>query len=383
VGVVELVFWCCLVLIVHTYILYPVIVALLRKQSGGTPSEIGEGAVVVSVVIAVFNEDKVIGERIVNLESGSYPKEKMEVLVGSDGSTDSTNDVLSGHIADGYTPYIFPHRRGKAAVLNDLMREAKGEIVVFSDANTVFEDDTITELVKPFGDPVVGAVAGELVLQSLNQSVGGEGEVSYWRFENWLKRAESDAGSTLGASGGVYAIRKNLWHPLPYEKSIVDDFLIPMNVLISGYRVRYNRFARAFEKTADSVRGEFTRKVRIGASNFNGIPEFLPLLHPRFGFVCFALWSHKILRWCVPFFLIGVAVTTIILQWESPFFRSVLLLESLFLLVALFGLAADRLKWRVGIAGYPYYFLAMNAALLFGFFKSLTDRQTPEWDVVR
>ncbi len=379
----EILFWTCLVLVFQTYIFYPLTVAVLKnRRAKSDPSRPGFEPSV-SVVIAVYNEESFICERIENIFSGSYPAGKTEVLVGSDGSTDRTNEILSSFNAPGFRPFLFPQRRGKAGVLNDLLKDARGEIVVFSDANTVFMPDTIAELVKPFSDPSVGAVTGELVLQSGHQSVGGDGEVSYWRFENWLKHAESDAGSTLGASGGVYAIRKSLWRPLPYEKSIVDDFVIPMNVLKAGRVVKYSRTARAFEKTAGSVRGEFTRKVRIGASNFNGIPEFRELLHPRYGFVSFALWSHKILRWLVPFFLIAITLSALVLRDASPFYEAVVRLIALFAVVAVAGMAAEKFRWRIGVLGYPYYFLAMNFALLLGFFKSVTGRQAPVWEVVR
>jgi biofilm PGA synthesis N-glycosyltransferase PgaC len=381
--VAEILFWTCLALVLHTYILYPLTVALMKhfRTISGPPRSGVESAV--SVVIAVYNEEAFIRERVENIYAGTYPADKLELLVGSDGSTDRTNDILASFSAPGFRSFPFRQRRGKAGVLNDLMKEARGEIVVFSDANTIFMPDTIPELVQSFSDPAVGAVTGELVLHSGQGSVGGDGEVSYWRFENWLKHAESDAGSTLGASGGVYAIRRSLWRPLPYEKSIVDDFVIPMNVLKAGLVVRYNRSARAFEKAAGTVSGEFTRKVRIGASNFNGIPEFFELLSPRYGFVSFALWSHKILRWFVPFFLIALTAAAVSLRDASPFYDAVVRLIALFAVFALLGMAADKFGWRIGVFGYPYYFLAMNCALLFGFFKSITGRQAPVWEVVR
>ncbi len=379
----EIVFWLCVGLVLHTYVFYPLLVALLRRRREVPAAPDSGYEPAVSVVIAVYNEENFIRERVENIISGSYQPGKTELLVGSDGSTDRTNAILAAFRSPGYRSFPFPVRRGKAGVLNDLLREAQGEIVVFSDANTTFLPDTIAELVKPFADPSVGAVTGELVLQSGHQSVGGDGEVSYWRFENWLKHAESEVGSTLGASGGVYAIRRGLWRPLPYQKSIVDDFVIPMNVLKAGRVVRYSRSARAFEKSAGSVRGEFTRKVRIGASNFNGIPEYFELLHPRHGFVAFALWSHKILRWFVPFFLLAIGITAIALQDSAPFYEAVTRLIAIFVVVALAGMAADKFKWRIGVFGYPYYFLAMNCALLLGFIKALTGRQAPVWEVVR
>jgi cellulose synthase/poly-beta-1,6-N-acetylglucosamine synthase-like glycosyltransferase len=379
----EILFWGCLVLIVQTYILYPLTVAILKSLIDAPPPASAAPEPAVSVVIAVYNEENCIRERIDNVLSADYPGGKIDVLIGSDGSTDGTNGILRSHGASALRPFLFAGRRGKAGVLNDLVKEARGEIIVFSDANTEFTPSTISELVKPFADPAVGAVTGELILHSAYRNVGAHGEVSYWRFENWLKHAESTIRSTLGASGGVYAIRSSLWRELPYQKSIVDDFVIPMNVLKAGRVVKYNRSARAFERAAGSIRGEFTRKVRIGASNFNGIPEYAELLNPRHGFVAFALWSHKILRWFVPFLLVVFAVAAFALRGESPFHEWVVRLIALFALAALAGMAAEKFRWRVGIFGYPYYFIAMNLALLLGFFRSIAGKQPPVWEVVR
>jgi cellulose synthase/poly-beta-1,6-N-acetylglucosamine synthase-like glycosyltransferase len=379
----ELLFWSCLALVLQTYVFYPLTVALLKSLSRPSAPPAAGPEPAVSVVIAVYNEEDFIRARVENIFSADYPKKKLEVLIGSDGSTDRTNEILRAHGAAGLRPFFFDRRRGKAGVLNDLLAEARGDIVVFSDANTEFAASTISELVKPFADPKVGAVTGELILHSGHGSIGGDGEVSYWRFENWLKHAESEVRSTLGASGGVYAIRGSLWRPLPFEKSIVDDFVVPMNVLKAGSVVKYNRAARAFEKAAGSVRGEFTRKVRIGASNFNGIPEFAELLSPRHGFVAFALWSHKILRWFVPFLLIAFTIAGFALRDESSFYEWVVRLIGLFGVAALAGMAADRFRWRVGALGYPYYFAAMNFALFLGFFRSVAGRQPPVWEVVR
>lgn len=382
----SLVFWSCAVLLLYTYGIYPLLLMVSRSsrvpgdEPAGPPS--GE-APAVSVLLSVFNEETLIDARIANLLSARYPKERLEVLIGSDGSDDGTNAVLSAMRDPRVHIFLFPVRRGKASVLNDLAGEAKGTIIVFTDANTVFLPDALAELVRPFSDPSVGAVTGELVLESGLHSVGGDGEISYWYFENWMKRAESRIRSTLGATGGIYAIRAELYRRLPTEIGVMDDFLIPMSILEKGFLVKYNPLARAYEKAADSISGEFRRKIRIGASNFNGIREFRALLHPRFGFVAFALWSHKIIRWFAPFFIIGAVVASLILASGSFFFSVVVALEALFMVAAGIGAVAEHFRLRIGFLGYPYYFLAMNAALFLGFFKSLRGRQSASWEVIR
>lgn len=380
---IEALFWVSAFVLLHTYLLYPAILFVWSALAGAGVRPEGGDPPRVSVIIAVFNEQSFVRPRIENILSSDYPADRIEVLVGSDGSTDATNDILASCAGERVRPFIFERRRGKANVLNDLVREARGEVLVFSDANTVFFADAIAELVRPFADPAVGAVTGELVLESGLEGVGGRGEVSYWHFENWMKGAESRIRSTLGATGGIYAIRAELYGALPAGTGVMDDFVIPMNILKKGYVVRYQPSARAFEKAADSVSGEFRRKVRIGASNINGLRLFSGLLHPRYGFVSFALWSHKIFRWFAPFFIIGFVAASLLLAGSSPFHGWMAVLEAVFGALALFGLAAERSGWKVGALGYPYYFLAINAALFIGFFRSLRGRQAPVWEVVR
>ncbi|MFQ5799271.1 MAG: glycosyltransferase family 2 protein [Bacteroidota bacterium] len=377
-------FWLALATIFYTYVIYPVILFLLVKFKG---SQKVVGNVVnwptVTVVVSVYNEGRVLENKIKNLEMIDYPKEKMTYLFGSDGSNDRTNEILRLCVLPNFRLEIFPERRGKNVVLNELIAQADGEIVVLSDANTFYNADTIKKLVRHFCDRSVGAVCGELVLEPGEATVGGFGEVMYWTYENNLKRFESEFHTTLGATGAVFAIRKELFQPLPIGKAVAPDFVIPMGIVIQGFRVRYESEAVAYEKTSDSVMDEFRRKVRIGARNFYGISEFGSLLHPRHGFVSFALWSRKILRWCVPVLLLVILVTTGLLAATSEFFRGVLLGEVMFLAVALIGFLAEELKLDIGLFGLPYYFVAVNMALVVGFIKFVLGLQSPTWETAR
>jgi cellulose synthase/poly-beta-1,6-N-acetylglucosamine synthase-like glycosyltransferase len=207
--------------------------------------------------------------------------------------------------------------------------------------------------------------------------------MSYWSYETALKRWESECGTILGATGGVYAIRRDLFAPLPVDRPVVDDFLTPLQVVRRGYRMVYEPAAIAYEDASDSIDREFRRRVRIGAQDFSSIRYFADLLNPLRGFVAFALWSHKILRWCVPFFALGVLATTVILAGDSSFYAWVLAIELAILAAALLGWITERLRLRVGLLGVPYYFVAMNLALFVGFLTFVSGRQKGTWEVLR
>ena len=185
----------------------------------------------VTVVISVYNEARNLPAKLDNCREIDYPPEKLEILFGSDGSTDGSVALIESASIARTRVISFAERRGKAPVLNDLIRETEGEIIVFSDANTTFRTDTVRSLVRHFEQPDVGAVCGSLTLRSDDRTAGGFGESAYWKYENLLKLLESQIETTVGATGGVYAIRKSLFKPLPTKTSVPDDFVLPMNVL--------------------------------------------------------------------------------------------------------------------------------------------------------
>jgi len=337
----------------------------------------------ISIIISAYNEENIIEEKIQNLKSLHYDKNRIEFLIGSDGSTDKTAEILKEHQSKNLIVYISNKRRGKPAILNELVQMAHGEIIVFSDANTLYQQDTIKNLVHHFSDPKVGAVCGRLVLESTDNVSQFTGEISYWEYENTIKKLESDIHSAIGANGAVYAIRRSLYKQLPTDIPVVDDLMIPLYIVEKGYVVKYEPNALAFEKITGTVAGEFKRKIRIGVANYYGLFEFLKLLHPRFGFVAFALISHKILRWFIPFFLIAIFISSFILAFESQFFLLLLLIEVIFIFIAIFGYFSESFKWQIGILGYPFYFIAMNTALFIGFLKFIRREKQPTWDVVR
>jgi cellulose synthase/poly-beta-1,6-N-acetylglucosamine synthase-like glycosyltransferase len=379
----EILFWVTIFLLIHTYLLFPLILYILAK-SKEVPGGLDSSHLLpkVSVVISVFNEASTVLEKIKNMKHIQYPDAFIEFLFGSDGSTDSTIDLLRQLKDPRLKVMPFSERRGKAKVLNDLLEVASGEIIVFTDANTEFESQTVKMLVRHFQDPAIGAVSGHLILHS-QEGQNITGEHSYWAFENKIKALESATGSLLGATGGVYAIRKSLFTPLPSEISIADDFLIPMNILKQGYRCVFEPNAIAYEELESSVLGEFRRKARIGAQNFNVLPYIVSLLHPKYGLISFALWSHKILRWFIPFLLLFITAVLPLLSNNSGLYHWIFIGWISFIMVAAAGWFADRIKIHFGYFGYPYFYFAMNAALLVGFFRSIFNLQKPTWKVLR
>jgi poly-beta-1,6-N-acetyl-D-glucosamine synthase len=380
--VFEIIFWVSLFLVVYTYALYPAILFSLSTSSGKSPGKtVGNKDVhlkcpSVSMVIAAYNEEKVIEAKLRNCMEIDYPSDKIEFLIGSDGSTDRTNEIVSSFAVKDrrISLFDFPDRRGKASVLNRTVAEAKGDFLVFSDANTMYEKDAIRRLIAPFSDPAVGCVCGKLVISRPEGSTSNDD--LYWRYETWLKGMENRLGGVLGANGGIYALRSPLFVPIPPD-TIIDDFVIGMKVREQGSRVHYAEDAVAREETAENDKAEFRRRVRIGAGNFQSISLLKHLLWPAEGVFAFQFWSHKIVRWCVPFFLILMFISNLFLTRYGNVYLALFFCQALFYLLAILGAAANRtaLLFRV-----PSFFVSMNLAFFIGFFKYLFNVQKVTWE---
>ena len=271
--------------------------------------------------------------------------------------------------------FPFPERRGKISVLNDLVNRVNTNIIVMSDASTMFAPDAVKKLVRHFEDPHVGCVTGEL---SLEQEGGASGEGFYLRYERLLKRSEGRLGCVIGCVGAIFAIRKDLYTPLP-ATTIVEDFVLCMRVLEQGFWARSEPGAQAVDPASASSRSEMARKIRIGAGGFQALGLTRPLLHPRFGMCAFAFWGHKVLRWLVPmFFLAGLASNIGLVH--SSFFRALLILQIAGALIAYWaykvGPKKPTPKWTKPIS----YFYLMNYALFCGFLRFLFRTQRVTWD---
>ena len=383
----AILFWLAVGTILHTYVIYPFLLIALDavghargawQYLGGDerrrpPAQIGLPSV--SVLIAAYNEASCISHRIENLLDQDYPADKLEILVGSDASTDETEAIVQRYATRG-VKLSRGERCGKAGVLSRLVGMARGEILVMTDANTEFERDAIRRLVQPLRDEAVGLVCGRLRLHSPLGAPVAEG--AYWKLESLLKLYESRRGCVMGANGGIYAVRKDLFPPLP-AGTVVDDFVAALRVLEAGAEVRYEPEAVAHEEAAPDHGGEYRRRVRIAAGCFRALSQHRDLLSLRHGFTAFALWSHKVLRWFVPHAMVVALVANVFLARGSRFYAVVLLGQCAayaLAAVALLGMSPRRLR---SLADAAAHFVEMNAALLVGFVKYSRGTQGQTW----
>jgi cellulose synthase/poly-beta-1,6-N-acetylglucosamine synthase-like glycosyltransferase len=379
-NVLETVFWLCASGVIYAYVGYPVLVWGISRCYRN-PVEVANETPppadwpMVSLVIAAYKEEKVILQRLVNATLLDYPPEKLEILIGVDGSEDCTGDLVREFVDSRVRLIQYPERRGKASVLNDTVPQARGDILVFSDANTMTQPDSIKHLVRHFVDQRVGAVCGKLEL--IDPASGQNVDGIYWKYENFLKGCEGRLNGLLGVNGGIYALRKELYEPIP-TNSIVDDFLIGMRVHMQNRTLIYDPTAVALEETPDTIGQEFQRRTRIGAGGFQSLQWLWPLLSPTRGWVSFTFWSHKIYRWLCPLLMVGALVTNISLAWQ-PGYLTLLLGQVAFYLIAAVGLG-----WLTGsrmprVLRLPAMFVSMNAALLVGLWRSLRGIRGGTW----
>jgi poly-beta-1,6-N-acetyl-D-glucosamine synthase len=372
----ELAFWLSFILILYTYAIYPVILYLVRNKSG-TIIDDSKELPKVSMVISAYNEQKVIKDKIQNLFEMDYPLELLEIIIASDASDDET-DEISKQYAGARIRYIrYEQRSGKINVLNKTIPLAGNDLIVLCDANSMFEKGALKKLVRGFSDPSVGCICGKLVLTTPDKACGGEIEGVYWRYENFLKNVEGRYGSLLGANGGIYSFRKQLYVPLP-SNTVVEDFVFPMVILENGHKVAYEPEAVAYEETSRSLAEEHKRKIRIGAGAYQALFMLLPMLNITKGFPSFAYWSHKVLRWLVPFFMIIILVSNLILAKRDLY--AVFIFGQVF--IYLFAFLGYMMKKNVGkfkVIHVIYYFVSMNLCLLIGFFKYILNTQTVAW----
>jgi poly-beta-1,6-N-acetyl-D-glucosamine synthase len=375
----EICFWLTGILMLYTFIGYPILLWGWARFSQPQPEVEEQTIPDISLIIAAYNEAAVLPSKLDNCRSLDYPAESMDVLIGSDGSTDETAAIA--HRA-GAQVMEFKERRGKAAVLNALVAAAEGDILVFSDANTMYRPEALRRLIRPLADPAVGGVCGCLELTAPDGSIAGHGEQLYWRYENHLKEWEGAVGTLVGATGGIYAIRRELFRPLPEDAGIPDDLLTPLHVAAAGYRVAYAPDAIGVEPMPADTNAELARKTRIGAQDFQVLPDLMVYVHPKYGFLALALLSHKIFRWLMPLAMIDLLGLSFILR-HNPMYEWVWLAQVAFYGLAFVGMIGTQLGVTNSILTAPAYFVLMHAALLKGFFSAWRRKPSPYWNTIR
>jgi cellulose synthase/poly-beta-1,6-N-acetylglucosamine synthase-like glycosyltransferase len=359
-----------LITLIYIYLGYPLLVFLLSKiiRKRVAKKEIYP---LVSIIIAAYNEEKIIEKKILNTLAIDYPKDKLEIIVFSDASSDNTDNIVKKYAKQGIKLLRYEGRRGKTYCQNESVKKAKGEIIVFSDANSMYDKFAVKNLVFNFSDTKVGVVCGELKYLKNNKSEEG----FYWKIERFLKQRESLINSCLGANGSIYALRKNLYVDLPL--STISDFIAPFYIFKQNYRVVYDKRAFCFEETGDN-KNEFNRKRRIILRSLNSLKYIKEFLNPfKYGFYSLQLWSHKILRWLIPFFLIILLISNLFLL-NILFFEILLYSQLLFYFIAMIG---SRIRNK--LFSIPYYFCLINLSSMLAFIDFLKGKTKITWNVNR
>jgi cellulose synthase/poly-beta-1,6-N-acetylglucosamine synthase-like glycosyltransferase len=369
------VFICSGCLLLYVYFAYPLLVTLLARP--GARNRLPAGRPRVSLVFCAHNEEAVLPEKIANCKALDYPAELLEFCVGSDGSTDGTNALLQTWARDPRVRLtLSPDRVGKTALLNRIVPTATGEVILFSDASTLFSAEAVRHHVGHYADPLVGCVGGDLVFANVARSPVSGAHGAYWRYERHLRRCESALGVLACVAGANYSMRRALWRAV--EPRFADDCNSPLNVIEQGHRVVYDPEASADEVAAESSTGLMRRRVRMVTRDLEAILARPALLNPlRFPGVAWALWSHKLLRWLGAPLLVILLVSNLWLL-HRPLFQVIFALQVVFYALGIVGYLV-RGKSRCRWLSLPLYFSLSNLAALYGLANVLGRKPAVTW----
>jgi cellulose synthase/poly-beta-1,6-N-acetylglucosamine synthase-like glycosyltransferase len=373
----HIVFWAATALLFYTYVGYPALLVAWARLTARPPRR-GLGRPSLSVLVVAYNEGARLERRLKNLLSMDYPRDRLEIVVASDGSTDDTIQKARAFERAGVTVITFGVRRGKTAVLNDVIPQLRGDIVVLADARQWFDHGALRVLASHFADPQVGAVSGELILTDAPEgNTVGEGVGFYWRYEKLIRRNESRVDSVVGATGAIYAIRRTLFERIP-EETILDDVLIPMRICRRGYRLLFAPDARAYDRTASSASAEFARKVRTIAGNFQLFVREPWLLNPFANRLWFQTVSHKLLRLLGPVGLATALVANLLLL-DELLYQWLFAAQVGFYAAAAAGYAKQDAPTKSILTSVPLAFCLLNWAAVVGFVQYARGRQQVTW----
>lgn len=370
-------FWVSFAIVTYVYFGYPI---LLRLGLLGRPKKVWRGFVQprVSVIVPAHNEENIIEAKIANLLGSDYPRERVEILIGSDGSSDRTEEIVRSHAPEGVGLVSFPQQQGKSAMQNGLVACASGEILVFTDADCLSPPGTLRCLIENFADSRVGLVTARPLYQNENETNVARNESLYLRYETWLREQESERGLLAMASGSLFAMRRSLWRPL--DLNLGDDFVFPLQVIQARSRNVLETRAVAFTRlTQDHPASMFRWKVRIISKDFRAVLVYRDLLNIfRFGGAAAGLWSHKLLRWLVPYLLIGIFVSNVFLL-NRHIYGAFFLLQTAFYSMAVAGFAMQG-RGTGSVWSVPMSFCVVNLAALLGTLKCFAGQTTGRWE---
>jgi len=379
-----IIFWTSIFLLLYSYILYPALLRVFscRKQSNRIIYSENGDLPDISIIMSVYNEEKVLENKINSIYNTSFPIGKMEVLIGSDGSNDRTEEILS-NMKKKFTNFSFYHsntRKGKPNVLNDLVSKAKGDILILTDANVLLNESTITGLVRHFKNPEIGLVDSRMVNTGIKKNGISRQESAYISMEVKLKHREGLIwGTMMGPFGGCYAMRKNLFIPVP-ENFLVDDFFLNLNVLKNRKKSINDMKVSVSEDVSDILLEEFRRKKRIAAGSFQNLSHYAGLLWPPYTGLSFSFISHKILRWFGPLFLILIIISNAFIFMRNEVYIYSIYLVGILITITIIDLIVSRFNKHIAFFRYVTHFFSMNLALSLGLIFFLKGIKTNVWE---
>jgi cellulose synthase/poly-beta-1,6-N-acetylglucosamine synthase-like glycosyltransferase len=373
----ALVFWVAVAMIVYPYLIYPAVMALVGRLRP-RPVRRAPFTPPVTVLIPAYNEVSVIGETIANKLAQDYPAGSLQIIVVSDGSNDGTDDVVKSFADRGVQLLVRGPRQGKAAALNEAVKHATGDIVVFSDANSLFAPDAITRMVENFADPDVGYVTGKLSFVARPGSASGGGNNAYMKYENAVRSVETRAGSIIGVNGGVDAIRRKLYVDIPQQ--LITDFILPLHVISTGHRVVYDERVGSSEAANKEMDSEFRMRVRVALRALQGLVYMRRLLNPaKHPAAAFSLVSHKLLRYGAFVFMPVALIANAICAAQGSLYGTLFLAQGLLYLLGLMGLRKDLPGLLRKLTVVPTYFMMSNAAFAVAVVKFLRGQTMATW----
>lgn len=377
----ELLFWFSAAALFYTYIGYPILIALIStilprrvQRAAYEPS--------VTIVIAAYNEERALAEKIQNTLALEYPRELLQIIVTSDCSSDRTDEIVRSFGPQGVMLHRQPERLGKTAAQNAAVERTRGEIILFSDATSLYQPDVLKKILPSFMDESVGCVGGRLIYVDPGDTRVGRGAKSYWNYETFLKKHESRACSLIGVSGCLYAVRRSAYVPLYNEAC--SDFIIATKMVEQGLRAVYEPEAICHEETNQRHDNELKMRVRVIAQTLTDLWRHRSMLNPlTSGLYGVQLISHKVMRYMVPFFLMGLLAASAALAGSSMFYRLLFALQAVGYCSAVIAWLLERIGVRSRVLALPQYFVLANLASLIALFKFVRGERYASWEPIR
>lgn len=369
--------------IFYTYWGYPLLMILLTRVKRDIPVKKGNIAPFISLVIAAYNEERNIGAKLREITNLDYPREKIEVFVVSDSSSDRTDEIVKGFADKGINLFRTDKRSGKIAAYRTVLPLLKGEIIVFSDAASLINYKSISKLISNFNDPSVGCAGGFLTyIHPTGANSVGKGEKKYWSYETRIRELESRLSSLPSVSGTLYAVRRNLY-PADMKESLADDLIVPLRVKKAGFRTVFEKEAICNDFTTISIKEEIAKRMRITIQNISGLIEEHGILNPfKYGIFSILVISHKLFRILVPVFLLSIFISSLLLSFHYYVFLVLFTLQIFFYLGAAAGYVINK-KVKFSLGNTLFYFCLSNLAILKGIIKFFIGERVVTWETVR